>query len=296
MRFYPALAAAFEPYAEAGKSQSLSDGKRTRGSTFDPVTAAHILVRVIDLSGTSSRPDLKGTDEFDKEDAEFALELGVKVLGFRAARRFLACDVNLIGHRVLRLPNRTIYRPIWPRIQQFFFGASSGIGWGQMPLGTQEPPADRPARPHPPSVEITNSECVNNTLGVTKKQTPSDEKTHSFRKDLYRKDCTEKQKIVDVVVDSPAITAWKSTLGHLLQTKIGIDPPICYELAETLAGVWGDSGRKPHEIALRIDAALTNLQGIQAITNPTGKLIADLRRDPLLTGKRYEVARQTGTE
>lgn len=297
VRYYPAIAVLFEPYAAAGKSEALtgegSGPTRTRGSTFDPELAALMLVRVIDLAGLSTRSDIECVDEFEKSDTEFALELGITLHRFRAVRRFLADDVNLVERRTVRLPNRSFYRPVWSRIQQFLFGTDAGMGWGQMPLaGVQGSAADVPAqargRPSP-SDELTNSECVNNTLGVTKKPTPSDEKTHSYREDLYRKDCTEKTKKDVVVVErSEAKAAWATSLEGLIRRNLGIEQPASQQLSNLLADVWADA-KRPHEIALRLDQGLSALQGIQSITNPVGVLITDVRRDPLLTGKRYEV-------
>lgn len=290
VRYYPALAALFEPYAEAGKSVALEDGKRTRSNTFDADTAALLFVRAVDLSGTSTRPDLAGSDEFDKEDGEFALELGVSLHRFRTARRFLAADVNLLGHRILRLPNRNVYRPIWSRIQTFFFGTEIGMGWGQLPLVAALPaPATGPPGSETDD-ELANSVCVNSALGVAKKRTRSDEKTHSYKEDLYKDNLFKKEIVVGVAPArerSQTAMKWAFEMESWLW-RIGIEPPVSHELALQLADTYADT-RSAKEITDRLINALTSLQQIKSVVNPVGVLISKIRRDPMLIGKRYEL-------
>jgi hypothetical protein len=189
IRFYAPIADAFAPWAAESRSRKLEDGTRQRGDPFDADVAAMLLVRVIDLTGLSTLRELAGTEWFQKDDDEFASELGVSVHRFRAARRFLAGGgINLIEYRVLRLPNRVRYRADFLRIGTFFSPVMAGWGQRPLPLG---PPGDPPPRPKvakPPGGVLHNSETRKTALGDAENSTRSCEKRDSNREDLYRKD------------------------------------------------------------------------------------------------------------
>lgn len=241
VRLYLPIAQAFMPYAEQSKSQALGDGSRLRGDPFDPALAAMVLVRVIDLTGTSTRNDLRGTDWFEKNDDEFAAELAVTVHRLRAVRRFLSDGgLSLIEYRVLRLPNRVLYRALWERINSFFSPPVSGWGQLELPLSvpSEAPGQVVPKAPDPPGEVLHNSGSRFTALGDAKNSTRSCGKRDSNKGNLYRKNVqtnpTDSVEVVGVRARARANDA------EVLRTKLdslGIVEPTLSELIERLAGV-----------------------------------------------------------
>ena len=120
VRYYPAIADTLRPYAEASRGS---------GAGFSADRAAIVLVRAMELTGTSTLPECWGTDWFEKSDTQFAADVGMGLYEFRAARSFLTGGgIRLIIRRDLRNPIRTHYRADFDRIEAFLSPAVAGYG------------------------------------------------------------------------------------------------------------------------------------------------------------------------
>lgn len=142
IRYIPALSQVFQPYVDAGKQPvttiSAKTGREYKkySGSFNPIAAALVLVRVMELTGTSTRVDCRGTDWFEKGDEQFATELGLGLYEFRAGRKFLASvGIELIEYDTKYNPTRTLYRARFERIGAFLSPIVAGFGQLPMPVG-----------------------------------------------------------------------------------------------------------------------------------------------------------------